>query len=164
MMTDELIMMLDKFEAGTGKTPTKIICGEAAFEKLRCEAIDDWGADRYLEPNNRDGYIAQFMGIPIQVTRDNNVLENDKIYVLNEPVEDCYKPIRYTQWWAWQPYDDLIVDDLVPPKGFERYYYGQWNTAVQKEKELADISEDALMSILNGGGFKAVNNTTDKLM
>lgn len=81
MMTDELIMMLDKFEAGTGKPPTKIICGEAAFEKLRREATDDWGADRYLEPNNRDGYIAEFMGIPIQVIRDNNVLENEPIKV-----------------------------------------------------------------------------------
>ena len=44
MMTDELILMLDKFEAGTGKAPTKILCGEAAFEKLVCEATDDWGA------------------------------------------------------------------------------------------------------------------------
>lgn len=156
MMTDELIMMLDKFEAGTGKPSTKIICGEAAFEKLRREATDDWGADRYLEPNNRDGYTAEFMGIPIQVIRDNNVLENDKIYVLNEPVEDYYKPIRYTQWWVRRPYDDLVVDGLVPPKGFERYYYGQWNTAAQREEELADISEDALMSVLNGGGFNVV--------
>ena len=30
------------------------------------------------------------------------------------------------------------------------------NGAVQKEEELADISEDALMSVLNGGGFNAV--------
>ena len=67
-----------------------------------------------------------------------------------------YKPVYETQWWARRPYNDLIVDDLVPPKGFERYYYGQWNTAVQKEEELADISEDALMSVLNGGGFNAV--------
>lgn len=156
MMTDELILMLDKFEAGTGKPPTKIICGEGAFEKLRREATDDWGADRYLEPNNRDGYIAKFMGIPIQVIRDNNVLENDKIYVLNEPVGDYYKPIQYTHWWTRSPFNNLIVDDLVPPEGFERYYYGQWNTAAQREEELADISEDALMSVLNGGGFNAV--------
>lgn len=157
MITDELILMLDKFEAGTGKAPTKILCGAAAFEKLVCEATDDWGADRYLEPNiNRDGYVARFMGIPIQVIHNPNVLEDDKIYVFNEPDEDYYKPIYETQWWARSPHNNLIVDDLVPPKGFERYYYGQWNTAVQKEEELADISEDALMSVLNGGGFNAV--------
>lgn len=157
MMTDELILMLDKFEAGTGKAPTKIICGEAAFEKLRREATDDWGADRYLEPNiNRDGYVARFMGIPIQVIHNSNVLEDDKIYVFNEPDENYYKPVYETQWWARRPYNDLIVDDLVPPKGFERYYYGQWNTAAQKEEELADINEDDLMSVLNGGGFNAV--------
>lgn len=157
MMTDELILMLDKFEAGTDKAPTKVLCGEAAFEKLRREATDDWGADRYLEPNiNRDGYVARFMGIPIQVIHDPNVLEDDKIYVLNEPNEDYYKPIQYTHWWARHPYDGLIIDDLVPPKGFERYYYGRWDTAVTKDEEPTDISEDALMSVLNGGGFNAV--------
>lgn len=106
MMTDELILMLDKFEAGTGKAPTKILCGEAAFEKLRREATDDWGADRYLEPNiNRDGYVARFMGIPIQVIHNPNVLEDDKIYVFNEPEENYFKPVYETQWWARRPYN-----------------------------------------------------------
>ena len=50
MMTDELIMMLDKFEAGTGKPPTKIICGEAAFEKLRrmCTAARNGSTENYV--------------------------------------------------------------------------------------------------------------------
>lgn len=96
MMTDELILMLDKFEAWAGKAPTKTLCGE----------------------------------------------------------EDYYKPIQYTQRWARRT--DFFIDDLVPSKGFERYYYGKLDTAVTKEEELTDISEDALMSVLNGGGFNAV--------
>lgn len=140
MMIDELALMLDKFKEDTGKVPTKIICGEKAFEKLRREAIDDWGADRYLEPNiNRDGYVARFAGIPIQVVYDNNVLKDDKIYVFNELTEDCYSPVRY-----------------IYSEGFERYCYGQWNTVVQNEENLADISENVWMSVLNGGGFNAV--------
>ena len=154
MMTDELILMLDKFEAGTGKAPTKIFCGKAAFEKLCREATLE------LNINRDDGYIARFMGIPIQVIHNPNVLEDDKIYVFNEADEDYCKPIYETRWWAHSPYyttyNNLIVDDLVPPKGFERYYYGQWNTAAQKEEGLADINEDDLMSVLNGGGFNAV--------
>lgn len=157
MTTDEIILMLDRFEASTGKAPTKILCGEAAFEKLRREATDDWGADRYLEPNiNRDGDVARFMGIPIQVIHNPNVLEDDKIYIVNDPDEDYYKPVYETLWCARNPHNNLIVDDLVPPKGFERHYYGQWNTAVQEEEELADINEDDLMSVLNGGGFNVV--------
>lgn len=85
MITEELILMLGKFEEFTGKTPAKILFGEAAFEKIRRETTD-----------------------------------------------------------------------FVSPNGFERYYYGQWNTAVQNEEEFADISEDDYMSILNGGGFNAV--------
>lgn len=50
MMTDELMLMLDTFTARTGKTPTNILCGEAAFEKLRRAVVDDWDAERYLEP------------------------------------------------------------------------------------------------------------------
>lgn len=50
MMADELTLMLDKFTARTGKTPTNILCGEAALERLRREAVDDWDAERYLEP------------------------------------------------------------------------------------------------------------------
>lgn len=149
MMTDELILMLDKFEVGIGKRPTKIICGETAFEKLRREAINDWGADRYLEPNiNRDGDIAKFMDIPIQVIHNPNVLEDDKIYVVSEPGDVYYKPIQGTHWWVRQSCGDFTKD-------FERHYYGKWNTVVQKEEELTDISDDVLMSILNGGGFNA---------
>lgn len=167
MMTDELMLMLDKFTAGTGKTPTNIICGEAAFEKLRHEAVDDWGAERYLEPNvNHDGYVVRFMGIPIQVVHDPNVMETDKVYVFNKPEEE-YNPINGTKWWVRKPYGNTIVDDLVDDfrdfqikrhDAFDTFYYGKWayDNMVTKEKPEEDIDESAFMSILNGGGFNAV--------
>lgn len=180
MKMDELFLMLDKFTADTGKYPNKIICGEEAFEKLRKEANDDWGAERYLEPNyDANGYMAKFAGIPIQVIHNTNALEADKIYMLNEP-DDVFKPIRMTQWWARRPNGDLIVDDIVDEiarnpvykirhdDGFMAHYYGKWlytNTVSESARynnidkpvdEEIDISGADLMAVLNGGGFNAV--------
>lgn len=167
MMTDELTLMLNKFEAGTGKHPTKIICGGTAFEKLCREANDTWGADRYIEPNHGDGYVAKFMGIPIQVIHNQNHLEDDKIYVLSEPEEELYNPIANTQWYVRKPTNNLFVDDLVDEfrdfrikrnDAFVAHYYGRWayDNVVAKHEEEVEIDDSALMSVLNGGGFRAV--------
>ena len=167
MMTDELTLMLNKFEAGTGKHPTKIICGDAAFEKLCREANDTWGADRYIEPNPRDGYVAKFMGIPIQVIHNQNHLEDDKIYVLSEP-EETHRPIGDGYWWARKPDNNLIIDDLIDDfrdfrvkrnDAFAAHYYGRWaydNVVAKHEVEEVEIDDNALRSVLNGGGFRAV--------
>lgn len=184
MKTDELFLMLDKFTADTGKYPNKIICGEEAFEKLRKEANDDWGAERYLEPNyDVNGYVAKFAGVPIQVIHNTNALEADKIYMLNEPDDDVFKPIRMTQWWERRPNGDLVIDDIVDEvartpngmgyeirhdDGFMAHYYGKWlysNTVSENARygktttpvdEEIDISDADLMAVLNGGGFNAV--------
>lgn len=165
MMTDELTLMLNKFEAGTGKHPTKIICGDAAFEKLCREANDTWGADRYIEPNPRDGYVAKFMGIPIQVIHNQNHLEDDKIYVLSEP-EETHRPIGDGHWWvrnqAYDPINDYVAKfDKARyfNDAFAAHYYGRWaydNVVAKHEVEEAEIDDNALMSVLNGGGFRAV--------
>lgn len=185
MKTDELFLMLDKFTADTGKYPNKIICGEEAFEKLRKEANDDWGAERYLEPNyDANGYVAKFTGIPIQVIHNTDALEADKIYILNEPDDyGAFKPIRMTQWWARRPNGGLVVDDIVDEvartpngmgykirhdDGFMTHYYGNWqynnpvstnarydNVGSKPEGDV-EISDTDLMAVLNGGGFNAV--------
>jgi len=185
MMMDELTRMLDKFEAGSGKRPTKILCGELAFQKLRREAFDDLGTDRYLEPNiDTDGCVARFMGIPVQVVHNTNAMEADKIYILSEPAEEVYQPYHPyepVQWFRRDPYKGLIYDDIVEAAqeavhdfrvkrddAFAAHYYGRWvyeNTVsenarytgvrVNREEE-ADISDDDLMAVLNGGGFNAV--------
>lgn len=139
MMTDELILRIDKFETDIGKATKRIFCGKAAFEKLCREAIDDRGANRYLEPNSGTGYVAKFMGIPIQIIHNTNVLEDDKIYLVPGPDEDCYEPIHETPWRSHRPYNNLFVDDLVPR-----------DVVVQNEEEPADIDEVYFMSVLNG--------------
>lgn len=159
-MTDELILMLAKFIAGTGKTPTNIVCGEAAFEKLRQEATDDWGADRYLEPNViRDGYVARFMGIPIEVIYDTNVMEADRVYVFNKPYEDYHVQVKGAQWWGRRFYWDLIAGDIVDEIG-RNPNYGEWLYSMSMRPhpvdEEIDISDADLMAVLNGGGFNAV--------
>lgn len=70
---------------------------------------------------------------------------------------DMTIPAGYVQTWWGGDTGLFIVDDCVPSKDFLAYYYGKWDTDVTKENEPPNISEDALMSVLNGGGFNAVS-------
>lgn len=154
---DELFVMLEKFQGKRGTMPTKIVCGETAFKEILHECNERFEAYRYIEPTDRRDCQAQFMGIPIQIIRSQDPAEDVTIYLTDE-LQFEYEPNTWD--WLRRP---LYRDLTTMATEFERHYLGDWTyttttNAVYKkpDEECDDISDEALMSVLNGGGFTAV--------
>ena len=150
MMTKQLIQMIDRLAADKHIAPTKILLGSAAYEKLRREE-DDWIYSRYLQLNKKDNCVPKFIGIPIQVISEHNVSERDAVYLITGSEEDLCE----TRWRG-----KCLYGDFEAPSGFAAHYWNGWYTDHTGDGEHSDISDDALMSVLNGGGFNAVATTS----
>ena len=171
MKIDDIFLMLRQYEAKTGRPATKIICGETVFKTLKQEAVDDWDAGRYLEPNYQDGCVARFMGIPVQVIHDpKNDPNGDNIYIVSDPVEDPCMPVGIPRLDGHIHRNRLIVDDIIErisPLSFSyspHAFYGDWisqNITIEPKDEPDEVNEADLLSILNGGGYQAIQNTNN---
>lgn len=171
MKADDIFLMFRQYEAETGRPATKIVCSETVFKTLKQEAVDDWDAMRYLEPNYQDGCVARFMGIPVQVIHDlKNDPNGDKIYIVSDPIEDPCMFVGVPRLDGHIHRHCLIVDDIIErisPLSFSyspRAFYGDWisqNTTVEPKDEPDEVNEADLLSILNGGGYQAIQNTNN---